>query len=144
MFEQVQRPGPYLTAFAGVMAIILVVSLFIEPLILLPFLIIVGLVVWMFSALKVTVGQGVLEWRFRGGIPTKRLQLTRIVSAEVVTIPWRYGIGIRRVPEGWLYNMRGGKAVKVTDRDGKVVFLGSDAPDALVAAIHSRLGTSRS
>lgn len=144
MFEQVQHPGPFVTALVAVLAVLLVVSLFFYPLLLLPFLVIIGFVLWMFSTLKVTVGQGVVAWRFRGGIPTKELQLTRIATAEAVRIPWWYGIGIRRAPEGWLYNLRGGTAVKITERGGKVTFLGSDDPEALVAAIHSRLGGRRS
>ena len=91
-----------------------------------------------FSSLTVEVSDGELIWFFGPGIWKKRLARAEIVSAATVRSPWWYGIGIHLTPRGWLYNVGGLDAVEVTLASGRRLRIGSDAPDALAAALRPR------
>ena len=48
---------------------------------------------------------------------------------------WWYGWGLRWIPGGSMYNVWGFDAVELELRSGKVFRIGSDEPDALLAAL---------
>ena len=74
---------------------------------------------------------------FRTGFWRKRLARAEVeTAAEVGTQCW-YGWGIRYTPQGWMYNVSGLKAVKLTKRSGKTILIGTDEPDALLAALRT-------
>ena len=107
-----------------------------------PALAVVGLVLVIllsaavvFSRLNVRVENGVLSWRFGLGFLEHKVPLSDIVSANVVTNPIWAGFGVRRLPDAWLYNVSGTKAVELVMRDGRRVRVGSDEPEALAQAI---------
>lgn len=92
-----------------------------------------------FSALSVAVGGTTLEWHFRFGFWRKRILLADIASVEPKRVPWWYGIGVRRTPDGWFYSVGGRGAVAVTTRAGRKVVIGSRTPDRLADAVCQRL-----
>lgn len=92
---------------------------------------------WIFSTLRVEIDDGALCWYFGRGVPKFSIPLHDIQSARVVKNPWIYGWGIHFTPSGWLYNVSGRTAVEVTRLNGKRVRIGTDEPDALLAALTS-------
>ena len=92
----------------------------------------------VFSRLNVRVDNGELSWRFGLGLLEHRVPLSDIVSANVVTNPIWAGFGVRRLPDAWLYNVSGTKAVELVMRDGRRVRVGSDEPEALLQAVGGR------
>ena len=110
-----------------------------------PALAIVGMVLVIllatavvFSRLNVRVDNGELSWRFGLGFLEHKVPLSDIVSADVVTNPIWAGFGVRRLPNAWLYNVSGRRAVELVTRDGRRVRIGSDEPEALLQAVGGR------
>lgn len=89
--------------------------------------------VW--SRLTVRIDGDRLRWSFGAGWPRFSLPLAEIQSVEVTRTTFWQGWGIRRLRGGWLYNVAGFDAVRITRRDGKHVLLGTDEPRRLKAAI---------
>lgn len=89
----------------------------------------------LFSTLRVEVDEREVVACFTGGALPRRVPLSEIESAKVVTVPWYHGWGLRKVRDGWMYNVSGRRAVALELREGRVFTIGSDEPDALLAAI---------
>jgi hypothetical protein len=89
----------------------------------------------VFSRLTVRVGKGEISWRFGLGLLEHRIPLAEVVAATVVTNPIWSGYGVRRLSNGWLYNVAGRRAVELVLRDGRRVRIGSDEPELLLGAI---------
>jgi hypothetical protein len=89
----------------------------------------------LFHALTVEVADGTLTWYFGPHFWTNELPVDEIERVERVrNSPWM-GWGIRRLRNGWLYNVSGLDAVEVETEDGTVVRIGTDEPDALRRAL---------
>ena len=78
-----------------------------------------------------------LSWFFGPGFWKKSIELSQIHSVQSVRNKWWYGWGIRKIPNGWLYNVSGLQAVEVLFGDGQLVRLGTDEPEKLITAIES-------
>ncbi len=99
----------------------------------------------MFSWLDTEVTRDALVVSFVGGALRRRIPLQDIESAQVVTVPWYFGWGARLTPRGWLgdaprgwlYNVWGRRAVALRLRDERHFAVGSDEPEALLAAIEA-------
>jgi len=96
------------------------------------FLLFIG---WLFSSLTVDVTTDEVRWYFGPGFWKKRLARSDIEEVAPVGTHCWYGWGIRYTPQGWMYNVSGLKAVKVTLQSGKTILIGTDEPDALAAAL---------
>lgn len=96
-----------------------------------------------FSALTVQVDEdGVAVWFGLGGgcgWPKRRLPWDEIRSAERVRNSCIEGYGIRAVRNGWMFNVAGLDAVELGLRSGRVFRVGTDDPDALLAACKARM-----
>lgn len=95
-----------------------------------------------FFSLTVTVNEEQLEARFGVGLIKRRVALSEIRSFAVVRNPWYYGWGYRFIPGGRLYNISGLSAVELVLSSGLRLRIGSDEPEALVAALAARLVSS--
>lgn len=96
-----------------------------------------------FFRLTVTVNENHLEARFGVGLVKTRVALNQIRSFRSVRNPWYYGWGYRFIPGGRLYNISGLSAVELVIPSGLRLRIGSNEPEALVAALAARLGPSR-
>jgi hypothetical protein len=94
-------------------------------------------VMLVFSRLTIIIDDERIAWRFGAGWPKFELPLDEIQSARAVTNSIMYGYGIRVIPRGMLYNVSGRAAIELTRTDGKLIRLGTDDPDQLLAAIQS-------
>jgi hypothetical protein len=88
-----------------------------------------------FSRLTVQVDETRVSVGFGGGLARRRFELHTIAAASAVKVPWLAGWGIRLTPQGWLYNAWGRGAVRLQFAGGRRFTIGTDEPEALLAAI---------
>jgi hypothetical protein len=91
--------------------------------------------IFVFSRMVVEVRDGVIRWTFGFGFPGYSLPLSEVQSAVAVRNPWIFGLGIHFIPRGIIYNVWATAAVEITKKNGRRIRLGTDEPEALVAAI---------
>jgi hypothetical protein len=97
----------------------------------------------LFTVLTVTVDGQNISVRFGIGIIGKKLPLGEIESAEIVRNPWYYGWGIRKTPDGWLYNVSGFLAVELRMKNGQKYRIGTNDPAGLKSALEGAMGRNR-
>lgn len=91
----------------------------------------------VFGRLQIHITATEVKWHFGFGLPKFSLPLSEITSARIVASPRLYGYGIRVIPNGMLFNVSGTKGVELVKANRQVVRLGTDEPEALLAAIES-------
>ncbi|HUL76139.1 MAG TPA: hypothetical protein VL691_02665 [Vicinamibacteria bacterium] len=106
----------------------------------LPLLGVLALVVLLFSTLTVEVDEAALQLRFGIGLVRRRIDLGEVGSWRAVRNPWYSGWGIRLGPRGVLWNVSGLDAVEVDLPGDRHFRVGTDEPEALVAALTSAKG----
>ena len=94
-----------------------------------------GAALALFSSLRITVDDSEVTVCFTACLLPRRIALAEISAAEVVTVPWYHGWGIRKTAHGWMYNVSGRRAVRLALPDDRTFTIGSDQPEALLAAI---------
>ncbi|MFN2238767.1 MAG: hypothetical protein ABR524_05190 [Thermoanaerobaculia bacterium] len=99
-------------------------------------------IILFFFSMSVEVNESKVVVRFGIGLFRRSIPLDTITKCESVRNPWWYGWGIHYTGRGWLYNISGFDAVELTLVGDKTLRIGSDEPDALCAAIRSRIGRS--
>jgi hypothetical protein len=82
------------------------------------------------------------EHSLGGAGPTKTLPLAEARSAQAVRNYWWYGFGIWWIPRGTVWTVWGFDAVEVGINSGRRFRIGTDEPEALLAALESRLTAS--
>jgi len=92
----------------------------------------------LFCTLTVMIHDGEIECRYGPGLIRKHIPLAAVRGARPVRTAWYQGWGIRLTSDGWLFNVSGLDAVEVELVDGKRIRIGTDEPQALVAAIRAR------
>jgi hypothetical protein len=102
------------------------------------------LVALLFGSMTVTVDQQDIKIRFGVGLIHKRFALNTVRLYRPVQSPWYYGWGIKMIPGGWMYNVSGSSAVELLLEGGRYVRIGTDEPDALLAALRATIGESSS
>lgn len=88
----------------------------------------------MMSRLTVEVDGGVTV-AFGWGWPKRTVAVRDIVGARCRHNSWWHGWDIRKVGRGWMYNVAGRDAVELELVSGRVLRIGTDEPDALLAAV---------
>lgn len=111
--------------------------------IILPVIIILAIVAFLFSTLNITVNESSIKWSFGPNFWNKSISLSDIKAVKVINTKWYYGLGIRLIPTGWLYTVSGLQAVELSLNDGSIINLGSNEPNKLASAIKEQL-TSKS
>ena len=89
----------------------------------------------VFGRLTVEVDDTALQASFSWGWPGKSLELSSASAARIVRNRWWYGFGIRLIPHGSLWNVWGLDSVEFDLATGKVLRIGTDEPEALLAAM---------
>jgi hypothetical protein len=64
----------------------------------------------------------------------RTIPLDEIESAKVIRVPWYVGWGMRWTGH-WLYNVSGRMAILLQLRRGRAFGVGTDEPEALLAAL---------
>ena len=93
----------------------------------------------LFSTLTVVVDDRTVRLWFGLGSLRREVMLDEVTAARRVRNSWHAGWGVRAIPGGRLYNVGGRDAVELTLDDGRVVRVGTDQPDALLAAVKAAL-----
>lgn len=91
----------------------------------------------LLTSLTIRVASDRVAWHFGPGVIRFSLPFAEIASVAPTRTPLWAGIGIHWIFTGWVYNVSGRGAVELRKRDGSKVWLGTDEPDALAAAIES-------
>ncbi len=100
---------------------------------------IIGTVGAMMKSLTVTIDSTQLNLCFGQNILKKTFSLRDIQSAKAIRTTPLQGWGVHWIGNGWLYNIYGLDAVEVRFINGKRVYIGTDEPKDLTAAINQRL-----
>lgn len=98
-------------------------------------LVFVLLMAALFGSLTVEIEEGRLRWWFGLGLIRSSIHLADVRGASIVRNAWYYGWGIRLTPYGWLHNVSGLDAIELRLSSGKRFRLGTDEPQALLAAL---------
>ncbi len=91
------------------------------------------------SELAVEVDSSQISLNFGQGVFKKSFNLRDVVLAKATRTTPLQGWGIHWIGSGWLYNIYGLDAVELRMLDGKHVYIGTDDPENLTAAINQRL-----
>jgi hypothetical protein len=93
----------------------------------------------MMKSLTVIIDSTQINIAFGKNIVKKTYSLRDIQSAKAIRTTPLQGWGIHWIGNGWLYNIYGLDAVEVRFINGKRVYIGTDEPKDLTAAINQRL-----
>jgi len=93
----------------------------------------------LFSHLTVTGYTNYLKIKFGIGLIRKKFYYKDIKECSIQKNPWYYGWGIRKIPEGWLYNVSGSWSVQLNIKDGKKYRIGTEEPKRLAEFVKSRV-----
>lgn len=100
---------------------------------------IVAVTLALFSTLSVVVDDRAVRLWFGFGSLRREVMLADVTAARRVRNHWYAGWGVRIIPGGRLYNVGGLDAVELEMDNGRVVRVGTDQPDALLAAVKAAL-----
>jgi len=100
-----------------------------------PGLVVFAAMMLAFSRLTVQVDETRVSVGFGGGLARRRFELHTVEAARTVKPPWLAGWGIRLTRQGWLYNAWGRGAVQLRFAGGRRFTIGTNEPEALLAAI---------
>ncbi len=105
----------------------------------LPIVIVLAVVVWL-SRLEVVVAddRSAVTATFGWGWPKRSIQLADVEAIRAVRNRWWYGLGIRKVPDGWMFNVWGLDAVELRLESGKAFRIGTADPEGLTSALRRR------
>ena len=90
---------------------------------------------FIFNRLTVTVAAGKVDAVFGFGWPRRSIDVLDIVAIRQVRNGWWYGLGLRWIPHGTLYNVWGLDAVELELKSGRVFRIGTDDGPDLMAAL---------
>lgn len=96
------------------------------------FTILLGALFW---CLEVKVGTDGIFFSYSFGLINKKIQHQQILQVEVVRNSWWYGLGLRLTPHGWMWNISGLDAIKLTYQDGNKFRIGTNQPGELYQAL---------
>jgi energy-coupling factor transporter transmembrane protein EcfT len=97
----------------------------------------------IFYRITIYVNESFVMFSLGAGFIKKRYPVSDIKSCRPVRNSPLYGIGIRKIPKGWLYNVSGTGAVELTFKNKKsVVRIGTNEPLKVAEAINSILGNA--
>ncbi len=110
-----------------------------------PWILIAGIIVTLlFGSLTVAVDRQQIKCWFGLGLVHQSFPLAQITNAAVVKNPWYYGWGVRLTPRGWMFNVSGFHAVEIELNATAYFRIGTDEPQALLAAIREGAGLPES
>ena len=103
--------------------------------ILVPLLAILAISLLLFHSLTVSIDGENVNISFGVRAIKKKFRLQDIEACTCVTNPVIFGLGIHKIPGGWIYNVSGLEAVELNMRGEGIVRIGTDEPQKLCEAI---------
>src|SRR5450759_4765809 len=100
---------------------------------------VVAVMLALFSTITVVVDDRAVRLWFGLRSLRREVMLADVTAARKVRNHWYAGWGVRIIPRGRLYNVGGLDAVELEMDNGRVVRVGTDQPDALLAAVNAAL-----
>ncbi len=95
-----------------------------------------------FYKLTITVDSTHVSFKLGLGLVSKTYTIADLSSCTPITNSAFYGIGIRMLPSGWLYNVSGLKAIELRFKHKtSVVRIGTNNPDEISQLIQSLIGS---
>lgn len=139
------QPGYLLLAIlAGVLPLLAAASLLMHmsasALIFGPGLVVLSML--LLSSLTTVVSRDRLLCYFGPGLIRRTIALRDITDVSIVHNSLVYGIGLRLIPNGWLWNVAAGPALELKLKSGRVFRIGTNEPEALKKAIASGLSAT--
>ncbi|MGB4291843.1 MAG: hypothetical protein WBJ37_03035 [Bacteroidales bacterium] len=93
----------------------------------------------LFYKITIYIDERQVYFKMGCGLISKRYNLDEIKSCKTVRNPLLYGIGLRKIPGGWLYNVSGLDAIELEFKNSRsIVRIGTNKPEE-VASIINRL-----
>ncbi|ASJ98002.1 MULTISPECIES: hypothetical protein [Shewanella] len=130
------QPGIAMLSIMGIVVLVLVFASVTKPTEPIGFAyLILGVLSILFSSLTIKVEGGEVKWFFGPKFWNKSIKISEIESIKKTRTKWYYGLGIRLISTGWLYNVSGLTAVELKLKDGTTVSLGTNDPENLIKAI---------
>lgn len=94
----------------------------------------------IFYKLTIEIDSSHVAFKLGTGLVRKKYALKDIEGCRPVKNSALYGIGIRMIPEGWLYNVSGRFAIELTFKNKKSkIRIGTDKPEEVAGAINKLL-----
>jgi hypothetical protein len=98
----------------------------------------------VFYKLTIYVDDEFVGFKLGAGFVKKKYPISDIKSCRPVNNSLIYGIGIRKIPNGWLYNVSGLGAIELTFRNKKsVVRIGTNNPEKVAESINKLIATEK-
>lgn len=104
-------------------------------LLMIAFMVAISGVTFWFSRLVVEVADEKIAATFGLGKPHRVIPISDVVGAHRVRNQWYQGWGVRKVSNGWMYNVWGLDAVEIGIASDAVFRIGTNDADNLHAAI---------
>jgi hypothetical protein len=98
----------------------------------------------IFYKLTITIDSSFVSFRMGLGLVSRRYLISDIKSCKSVKNSMLTGVGIRMLPNGWLYNVSGLYSIELTFRNRKsIVRIGTDKPDEIASEINKMISADR-
>lgn len=95
----------------------------------------------LFYQLTITVSSTHVSFKLGVGLIRKTYKISDISTCRPVVNSPLYGVGIRMIPGGWLFNVTGIDAIELRFRNkASVVRIGTNKPEEISRLIHSIIG----
>lgn len=99
----------------------------------------------IFYKISITIDNSCLSFSLGIGFINKTFRITDIKSCKAVRNPAYYGIGIRLLPDGWLYNVSGLYAIELTLKNKKSkIRIGTNNPYEIAEIVSKLVGNEKS
>ena len=79
------------------------------------------IVLVFFFQMKTSVDSNTIQISYGIGLIKKTIRINEIESVIIVRNKWYYGIGIRMLKNGWLYNIQGLNAIELKMKNSKSI-----------------------
>jgi len=94
----------------------------------------------IFYKLTITIDDEYLSFKLGIGLIRRQFRLSDIESCSPVRNSAIWGIGIRKIPGGWLYNVTGMEAIELTFKNSKrKIRIGTDRPVEIAGEVSNRV-----
>lgn len=91
----------------------------------------------IFYRLTISIDNTHLSFKLGIGLVTRKYLLSDIKTCKPVRNSLIYGVGIRLLPDGWLYNVSGSYAIELTFKNRKTkIRIGTDRPEEIAMEIN--------